>query len=412
MSLYEKLGKLGIPGFRSGTKWKMILASVIYLFVFLAIIPGLTDNQGKTKSTTIDSDKILNMSGKRIFPQVFHTICDPYNTNSSECAENLDRMSVFTADFLGHRLTNQPIYIMARMPFSTSIDSNPDHPKLFAYMQTDEPNNNVTQIPGLIKKYNDKKTADPNHIVIADDWRWLHNLEPLADVLTVDLYIKKNKYLPYMGNSFDNLTYYYEYVLARDVYEKNLENISRPVWNVIIAVSSTDEAGVLPLTQKELRNMVYSSITMDVKGLVYYSYAWSPMPSAVLKNNQTMTQWYIDQASEINMLNDVLVSPTIDYSWQFRKGTQVQFSNNPPRWNDYQQLNYMLKNYNNSYYLIVVNKDVSSLTTDISIDGVKFTNAEEIGFIQSGSNPRQIIVSNNAFTDTFAGQAVHIYKVN
>lgn len=33
MSLTERLGKAGIPGFRSGKRWKMLLAIPIYLFV-------------------------------------------------------------------------------------------------------------------------------------------------------------------------------------------------------------------------------------------------------------------------------------------------------------------------------------------------------------------------------------------
>lgn len=35
MSMIEKLGKMGLPGFRSGRKWKMIIASIGYFFMFM-----------------------------------------------------------------------------------------------------------------------------------------------------------------------------------------------------------------------------------------------------------------------------------------------------------------------------------------------------------------------------------------
>lgn len=66
MSLTEKLGKMGIPGFRSATKWKMILATVAYLFLFIAIIPSPPNTQEKPKS--IDTTTALITSTPVITP--------------------------------------------------------------------------------------------------------------------------------------------------------------------------------------------------------------------------------------------------------------------------------------------------------------------------------------------------------
>jgi len=46
MSITEKLGKAGIPGFRSGKKWKMLLASIGYLFIFRSTKKNPEKSQG------------------------------------------------------------------------------------------------------------------------------------------------------------------------------------------------------------------------------------------------------------------------------------------------------------------------------------------------------------------------------
>ncbi len=111
----------------------------------------------------------------------------------------------------------------------------------------------------------------------------------------------------------------------------SFDDISKPVYSGIEALSRTDDAGVQSLTKAELRARVFFGITMNMMGLVYYTYyeqTWITDPNLLygLARNQTMTQWYIDQAAEIKALNDILVLPTKDYRWQHRQGTQVSFS--------------------------------------------------------------------------------------
>jgi hypothetical protein len=38
MSIIEKLGKAGVPGFRSGKKWKIVIASIVYFFIIMNVL--------------------------------------------------------------------------------------------------------------------------------------------------------------------------------------------------------------------------------------------------------------------------------------------------------------------------------------------------------------------------------------
>ncbi len=55
MSLAERLGKMGIPGFRSGKKWKMVIATFGYLFIILMLLPTPHNTDTQSASTNIQS---------------------------------------------------------------------------------------------------------------------------------------------------------------------------------------------------------------------------------------------------------------------------------------------------------------------------------------------------------------------
>ena len=78
--------------------------------------------------------------------------------------------------------------------------------------------------------------------------------------------------------------------------------------------------------------------------------------------------------------------------------------------------NYILKNYNGSYYLIVVNKDsrtVSNVTiTIVGLTGDTTATTLGIETQGSGRSGRVLNVSNGKFTDSFDGSVVHIYKID
>ena len=128
---------------------------------------------------------------------------------------------------------------------------------------------------------------------------------------------------------------------------------------------------------------------------------------------------YINQATEIKSLNDILVLPSLDYSWQYRKGTKVSFSkqltaSGSSYINGFTNFNYMLKQDGGTYYLIVLNKDSRSVTTDITIQGLSGTmTATTLGNVNAGSTAgRTLTVNNGRFIDSFDGFAVHIYQLS
>lgn len=45
-----KLGKMGIPGFRSGEKWKMIIAIIVYLILALFLLALISPPSGPPQS--------------------------------------------------------------------------------------------------------------------------------------------------------------------------------------------------------------------------------------------------------------------------------------------------------------------------------------------------------------------------
>ena len=53
-----KLGKWGIPGFRSGKTWKMAIATFVYVMFILALISGSPNNSSTEKEASINTPQI------------------------------------------------------------------------------------------------------------------------------------------------------------------------------------------------------------------------------------------------------------------------------------------------------------------------------------------------------------------
>jgi len=49
MSVIEKLGKMGIPGFRSRKKWKMVVAVIGYFWIFIVLLALITPSPPSTE---------------------------------------------------------------------------------------------------------------------------------------------------------------------------------------------------------------------------------------------------------------------------------------------------------------------------------------------------------------------------
>ena len=67
MSLNEKLGKMGIPGFRSGKKWKMAVAIFGYFWIFLILLALVIPSPSPSPQIA-GSEKMINLTPEYIIP--------------------------------------------------------------------------------------------------------------------------------------------------------------------------------------------------------------------------------------------------------------------------------------------------------------------------------------------------------
>ncbi len=56
-----------MPGFRSGKKWKMIIASIVYLFIFLIVLAGIFG--GSSNSEETETQTLVIKSPEEILPE-------------------------------------------------------------------------------------------------------------------------------------------------------------------------------------------------------------------------------------------------------------------------------------------------------------------------------------------------------
>jgi len=213
----------------------------------------------------------------------------------------------------------------------------------------------------------------------------------------------------------DETLYKYEYIVKTNILlgTQDFDTTTRPFWPVLQALSAPDDASALPTTKEETKALIYTALTMNVKGLAYWSYSWTPNDSGLWKDQQKVSE-HIAIANEVNSISDILLWPTKDYSWEFHKGNgSVKFSSNPGKWRGYQQLNYLLKQIGSIHYLIVVNKDAAPTTTSITISGLTGSGTvTELGLVEAGSIPgRTIPAENGQFMDVIPGLGVKIYKI-
>jgi len=202
-----------------------------------------------------------------------------------------------------------------------------------------------------------------------------------------------------------------------------LNKVSKPVWTYIQANIDAPSYGTLEPTKPEARCNTYTAITLDVKGVLFWGYLiggdWTNTSTVVgVYSNQTLAAYYNQIVGEIRYLNDILVLPTIDYSWHYHPGTKVSFSKTLTKtvhWQTVTNFNYILKQYGNTWYLIVVNKD-SRPISDVGITVIGPSGSmtvKTLGLETSGSGRagRVLAANNGQFIDSFDGLAVHIYQI-
>lgn len=385
----------------------------------------ITPNPTTSSGVFVNPDKTLTMNGKKTFPLMMASLCTPGGIEqANECLSNLKNTDVYDINAIG---THSSIYYKPLLPAheetetyfvgrATTVENNvvKNNNYFFGYYQPDEPLD--SQHTDLVNTYKWLKVNDPNHVVITGIWKEAAKWLDTADILIFGLYPFKEIFIAEYG-SRDRAIYGYETIVRNNLGIDNFDNVNKPVWAVIQAVGCKDDGGVTTLSKTELRALQYTAITMNIKGLSYYSYSWTPNDCGLIKDPQLITM-YNNAAREIKALNDVLVLPTKDYSWEYRNGTQVSFSKTLTLdmwWMVRTNFNYMLKQDGNTWYLIVVNKDIRPISdVVITINGLSgIKTATTIGLPEAGSVPGITLpVNNGKFTDSFDGYGVKIYKIS
>lgn len=379
----------------------------------------------------IDSDKILNINGSRIFPVYIYSICNgdyensgivgpcnpTNNTNflfsggGSNIYETTDHKTLFEQVGIYYCLSGLDINIIPQ----NLIDSK----YFFGYYQIDEPDGTSPgqTITDVSNTYNAIKVRDPFHPVILDNWQNMMTWAPYCEIITWDIYPIYQNLISY---SREDIIYAYEYFSNKYFFTSgnDVNSISKPVYAVIQA-NGVPFGGLDVPTPKEARSLTYVPITMDVKGIGYWSYEGYGGPdTSGLYKNPTLYSYYQQLANEIKSFNDWLITPTIDYSWQYHTGTKVTFNKVLTKTvinKQFTNFNYILKMQGNIYFLIVINKDSRPLSNvTINIKGIicrMIITTLGLEIQGSGKSGRNIYGNEGKFVDSFDGFAVHIYKI-
>lgn len=401
----------------------------ILIIVIIVAIVTIIIMTGGEHMIKIDSDKILNVNDKRIFPVYMYSICNSgYEIasvvapcNPSDNRELLFGMAGVSTTYTFDRLNYKDLYEQTHVYYTlygVEIDKIPqyliDSPYFFGYYQDDEPSDDI--VNKISETYNKIKAKDLNHPVILDHWKDMVKWSQYTDIITWDIY----PFTETTSYSRDDALYAFEERTEQYFFKgTNLNSINKPVWTVIQANGVPFDKLFVP-TSKEARGNTYVAITMDVKGIGYWgykSYGGTSDTSGLYKNSE-LHLYYKQLAREITSLNNILVLPTLDYSWQYHTGTKVKFNKILTKTVIYKQFtnfNYIIKRQCNIYYLIVVNKDsrpISDVT--ISIKGITCNiTIRTLGLETQGSGKAGRIINGNngKFIDSFDGYAAHIYKI-
>lgn len=391
----------------------------------------------------INPDKTISVNGKKTFVLGLYGICHDWadgNAKPETCAQSVRRCSEFLFDPTPGSVSSwdSPTdpWLSAHNKVMFCVKANAynsfyhvvNNPFLFGYYQVDEPDGvsqgmTVTELSAI---YNSCKLKDRTHPVVLNHWHKASVWYPYCDIFSWDNYFIQDTPLEsaytratciflWEARSYSNI--------VSQIASGNLDNASKPV-------ITGHQANVIPYTagphnyavptRAEARCLAYTSITMGVKGIDWWNYSipWRTEDYGLMTNDQKL-QEYIQLVKELKSINDVLVSPTVDKSYEYLKGTRVIFSPNPTMTleaRNRQVLNYMLKMLNNRYYLIVVNKSallVSNISVTISGLAGKGT-AVTLGLETSGSARagRSLQVVNGKFSDSFDPYAAHVYEIS
>jgi hypothetical protein len=347
-------------------------------------------------------------------------------TPPAVCANNLN--ADWTGDLVGNNdvTVHQGKYETYKKHFIGGLYppvASKNSPYFMGYYHADEPTDPTYN--QLLSEYNRLRASDPNHIVMVGIWQNYPKWQAVADVVIAGMYPYKQNFIEDENpGGRDSCNYIFEHLYAVTLGVSDFNAGSKPLYPVIQALGKTDEAEVYVISEDELRALTYSCICMDVKGLSYYLYdmkvGFGDIRGGMgLSDNPTVLAYYKKSVTELKSLSNIFLMPTIDYEWHFRTGSRVSISPNLT-WDlwgrTYKNFKWILKGDATGTYLIVVNKDVRSISNvTITINNMSGTKTvRTIGNYTTGTGRtgRTLTINNGVFSEPlFDGLAVHIYQI-
>jgi len=377
----------------------------------------------------INPDKTITIDGKKVFMVGLYHMCIDEGSGGimKEC--NLTDKTDFILNVESWPpaalFNNNLMYWTIRSSY-TSISTIMNKSMFFGYMMADEPVD--SQIPTLQTDYTNIKSIDNSHPIILNHYKDLEKWYPYCDILTWDTYMVRDHY--YGGSlvlfTREDSIYAYETHCKNGAFKVlELNQIPKPVWAVIQGTGGIDSVnGTLVPTPQEARATTYSAICMDVKGISFWSYHIRPLElrqttiDLGLYGNQSLWIYYKQIAKELRTFNDILILPTQAYSWYGHEdNTSVLIEPNNSKLVEnrtIKRFSYILKKSGNVYYLIVVNKDSTSISNvSITVPMQNLGIAKTLGLETIGSQAagRILNITNGKFIDSFDSYAVHIYEI-
>ncbi len=360
---------------------------------------------------TINQDKTISIDGIKTFPLIMRDLCDP-GVNLTDNCIIYQNSSPWNIILFGYTLNQEKVNANTNLFIGRSPTQFISNNNNIGFYQLDEPTDEYHQ--SLILAYNNYKILNPNKIVISGHWKDALLWTDISDIMLFGLYPYSQRMIDQSGDRKYCL-YIYEHVVKFTLGVSDFDTFPRPLYPAIQATENGDSS-TLKLTKSEIRALIYTSLTFNAKGLYFFS---GINTENGLINYPSLLKLYEDQMKELLLLENILLLPSEDYSWQYNKGTLVTFNKTLSEtvfFHTYTNFNWILKQSENTYYLIIVNKDtrpisdVEIIITPLLNSGLKI--AKTIGTIEAGSTPNRILsINNGKFTDTFYGLAVHIYQI-
>ena len=358
-------------------------------------------NSDSVTNTSIREDGTIMVNNQPFFPfGLYHDssyISDWYGSNTKRLEDlkvisaagfNTIRPQVggnYDADvaFLNEAQSNG-IYVLSSFNYDKRtkiVDRYKFHPAILGWEIVDDVDhpNNAYSVGGVIDWKAEIKSTDSNRITYVSG-AFPTRIEPffnLADVLGFQSYPIDND--PNVTKPLRS--HYYALKSVTEAARRNNQSI--------IANLQTFAWRNIAPSPKQLRNMTYSALINNVKGIIYYSYFY---PGWELSENSALWNELKSLVPEIKQLNSVL----LEGSWKrLNSGTENLFA---AQWT-----------YKESIYVVALNASPTDIIeTSISIPEAVNGSVEAL----FSNRPQGMIFNQGKLSGSIQPEDVHVYKLS